>query len=75
MLSYLFVGGQHDGVWRRAGAGVFTHGYTAPHCAVKKIHYFRDGLTQSGQGPKNNQHDFPAALPLRRRPVSVLAAV
>jgi hypothetical protein len=75
MLSYLFVGGQHDGVWRRAGAGVFTHGYTAAHCAVQKIHYFRDGQTKSGQARKNYQHDFPAALPLQREPLSVLAAV
>jgi hypothetical protein len=32
------------------------------------------GLTQNRQHPQKNQHDFPAALPLRRAPESGIAA-
>jgi hypothetical protein len=74
MLSYLSYGGQHDGAWRRAGAGEIMHGRTTPDCVSEEIHFLCKGQTQSGQGQKNCQHDFPAALPPRRRPGSVLAA-
>jgi hypothetical protein len=74
MLSYLFVRGQQYGAWRHAGAGDVTHRRATPDCVGYKARYLCVGLTQIGQYPKNNQHDFPAALPLRRRPDSVLAA-
>jgi hypothetical protein len=75
MLSYLSTGGQHDGAWRRAGARNITHGVATPDCVVKYIHQLCAGLTQSGQGHENYQHDFLAVLPPWRRPESVLAAI
>jgi hypothetical protein len=75
MLSYLLYGGQQHGIWRRAGAAKFTQQGTAPHCAVIEVHRFRKGPTQTGQGQNNYQHDFPAALPLRRKPDFAFAAI
>jgi len=75
MMSYLSVGGQQDGTGRQAGAGDFTQGEATSYYVAKYIYKLCVGATQSGQNPKNCQHDCPAALPRRRVPDSVLAAV
>jgi hypothetical protein len=51
------------------------HRSTTPNCVDKEIHQLCAGPTQSRQGHENYQHDFLAALPLWRRPYSVLAAI
>ncbi len=51
------------------------HGSATPDCVDEQVQYLCNGQTQSGQGQKNYQHDFPAALPPWRRPDSVLAAI
>jgi hypothetical protein len=74
MLPYLSNEGQQNGVWRQAGAGGVTQRNPAPNCAVELLRKFSLGLTQNCQYPQKNQHDFPAALPLRRAPESGIAA-
>jgi hypothetical protein len=50
------------------------HAGRAPHYVDAQIHQSCNDLTQSGQGRQKYQHDFPAALPLRRKRISVPAA-
>jgi len=54
---------------------VVTQKNLAPYCAIESLRQFSSGLTQNRQYPQKNQHDFPAALPLRRAPESGVAAV